>query len=76
MSYTRLFQIGGKSEYSNLSNPTVVSHHWIEFLHPDPEKTLILAVTMKEGGMQERLESYSRFLNRPILGTRVEIKAD
>ena len=61
-----------KSEYRLRATPKESYFHWIELVHPDPDKTLILHMAQSEAGMRERLESYSRRLDRPILASRVE----
>jgi hypothetical protein len=48
------------------SGPAIADHRWIELVHRDPAKTLILAAEWNGGPMQDRLEKYSRALNRPI----------
>jgi hypothetical protein len=71
-SYTRIFQLGRKTESIELTNPEVTLYHWIELLHPDRAKSLVLAVGPEEAGMRERLQELSRGLNRPIVAVRLE----
>jgi hypothetical protein len=61
-----------KTEYRLRAIPKETFFHWIELAHPDPDKTLILYMDQSEAGIRERLEHYSRRLDRPILASRVE----
>lgn len=61
-----------KTEYRLRAIPKETFFHWIELAHPDPDKTLILYMDQSDAGIRERLERYSRRLDRPILASRVE----
>jgi hypothetical protein len=71
-SYSQLLP-SKTSESSSI--PTTSGYHWIELVHPNPEKTLVLAVNRGDLDMRRLLVRYAIFLNRPILESGVEAKA-
>jgi hypothetical protein len=50
----------------------VAAYHWIELVHPDRHRTLILCMQRGEAGMAERLDRYAIRLGRPVVQRRVE----
>lgn len=75
VTYSRMSRIDRSFGYGEVSTPTVMSHHWIELIHPDAEKTLVLAVSMKDRVMRDLLHRYAKVLNRPVLAEGVAVDA-
>jgi hypothetical protein len=71
-SFSRLFQTSKKAKDVNVEDPDVTLYHWIELLHPDRKKSLVLAIGPAEEGMRERLKQLSQALDRPMVAMRTE----
>jgi hypothetical protein len=61
------FEMPEKTTVRRRAIPLVTEFHWIELVHPDPAKTLVLSLHKSDARIAGRLKAYSQRLNLPIL---------